>query len=72
MAITIPIAISIPQIHPFFNEWLAIELTLVQLRTDTRFSRVRSGITQIVTEINANSDEFSPHSSMPFFASITS
>jgi hypothetical protein len=55
-AITIPIAISIPQIHPFFNEWLAIELTLVQLRTDTRFSGVRSGITQMVTKFNANSD----------------
>jgi hypothetical protein len=52
MAITIPIAINIPQIHPFFNKWLAIELAPL--------SRVLAQITQglglvimqIVTKFN--------------------
>jgi hypothetical protein len=58
MAITIPIAISIPQIHPFFNKWLAIELAplsrvLVQITQGLGLA-----IMQIVTKFNASSNEF--------------
>jgi hypothetical protein len=71
MAITTPMAINIPQIHPFFNKWLAIELAplsrvLVQITQGLGLV-----IMQIVTEINANSDKISPHLSIPFFAFIT-
>jgi hypothetical protein len=56
MAITIPMAISIPQIHPFFNEWLAIELAplsrvLVQITQGLGLA-----IMQIATELNADCD----------------
>ena len=60
-------AISIPQINLFLNKFLAIELTLIQLGIDTIFSGVRSGIMQMVIELNANSDGSSPHSSLPFW-----
>jgi hypothetical protein len=66
MTITIPMAITIPQVNLFFNKWLAIELAplsrvLVQITQGLGLV-----IMQIVTKINANSDEFSPHSSTPF------
>jgi hypothetical protein len=66
MAITIPMAISIPQINLFLNKFLAIELSLIQPGTDTKFSELGLGITQMVIELNTFSDGSSPHSSLPF------
>jgi hypothetical protein len=71
MAITIPIAIIIPHINRFLNKYLAIELTPLSCELVQITQGLSLAIMQIVTEINANSDKFSPHSSMPFLAFIT-
>jgi hypothetical protein len=56
MAITIPMAISIPQIHPFFNEWLAIELAPLSRELLQITQGLGLAIMQIATELNADCD----------------
>jgi trehalose-6-phosphate synthase len=66
MTITIPMAITIPQINLFLNKWLAIELAPLSRELVQITQGLSLAIMQIVTEINANSDKFLPHLSTPF------